>query len=127
MRPIKHPENGKMIVELPGRNINPGTGARLTWNITIVFFLFLIPLLIPFKLFCSGEPARKTPLSLYSQLREIKLTDEAVMVRDLTLVRDIATFTFKEGIFYFLEPVENQYTGAIFIGQGEFFMQPDVM
>lgn len=61
---------------------------------------------------------------IYKPLRDIKLSGEAIRVQDLTLKRDAAAFTFKEGIFYFLEPVENQITGAVFIGNGEFRMTP---
>lgn len=61
---------------------------------------------------------------LYKQLRNIALNGNAVSVRNLVLERDAAVFTFKEGTFYFLEAVENQFTGAVFIGEGKFTMTP---
>ncbi len=61
---------------------------------------------------------------LYRQLRGLKLSGSAVSVRNLVLERDVGVFTFKEGTFYLLEPVENQFTGAVFIGEGEFATTP---
>ncbi len=61
---------------------------------------------------------------IYQQLRQIKLSGKAAAVQNLVLKRDAATFTFKKGTFYFLEAVEKQFTGALFIGEGEFYMTP---
>jgi len=61
---------------------------------------------------------------LYKQLRNITLSGGAVRVQNLVLERDAAVFTFKKGTFYLLEAVEDQFTGAVFIGEGEFTMTP---
>jgi len=45
-------------------------------------------------------------------------------VNNLVLKREGATFTLKSGEVYFLAPVEGRYTGGVFIGDGEFNIQP---
>ncbi|HET9531687.1 MAG TPA: carboxypeptidase-like regulatory domain-containing protein, partial [Blastocatellia bacterium] len=61
---------------------------------------------------------------VYTQLRSIKLSGESAAVNTLSLKRDSATITFKEGQLYFLAPVEGRVTGAVFIGSGEFSLTP---
>jgi hypothetical protein len=70
----------------------------------------------------SPGPVNSHPV--YKQLRAIKLSGKAVPARGLVLKRDTAVFTFHRGTFYFLEAVENRFTGAVFIGDGEFVMTP---
>jgi Peptidase family M1 domain len=60
----------------------------------------------------------------YTKLRGLGLSGEYSSVENLTLKRDVATITFKDGQLCFLSPVEGQVTGAVFIGQGEFQMTP---
>ncbi len=62
--------------------------------------------------------------SVYQQLRHITAGTEAVTVSNVTLHRDIGTFTLKSGTVYFLAPVENKITGAVFIGDGTFVLEP---
>jgi hypothetical protein len=62
--------------------------------------------------------------STYQQLRRIGLSGEAVSVSDFILRRDAGVFTFKTGTFYFTAPVEGKITGAVFLGQGEFALNP---
>ena len=45
-------------------------------------------------------------------------------VNNLVLKREGATFTLKTGEVYFLAPVQGRYTGGVFIGDGEFNIQP---
>src|SRR5713101_5091138 len=45
-------------------------------------------------------------------------------VSNLVLKREGATFTLKSGEIYFLAPVLGRYTGGVFIGDGEFNIQP---
>jgi hypothetical protein len=60
----------------------------------------------------------------YSQLRSAKLSGEYATVENLVLNRDTAVITFKEGQIFFLSPVEGKVTGAVFIGTGEFKLNP---
>ncbi len=61
---------------------------------------------------------------VYTQLTNVGLSGESVPVEQFVLSRDTASFTFKQGEFYLLTPIENRVTGAVFIGQGEFQMKP---
>ncbi len=65
----------------------------------------------------------------YLALRQLAKTEQDfagsyATVNNLTLKRDAATFMLKTGEIYFLAPVENRYTGAVFIGTGEMSMTP---
>lgn len=66
---------------------------------------------------------------IYQNLRQLAKTNQDfagsyATVNNLVLKRDAATFTLKTGEIYFLAPVENRYTGAVFIGTGEMSMTP---
>ena len=65
---------------------------------------------------------------IYQNLRQLAKTVEDfssyATVNNLILKRDAATFTLKSGEIYFVAPVENRYTGAVFIGSGEMSMTP---
>jgi hypothetical protein len=65
----------------------------------------------------------------YQALRQLTKTDadfsgSYATVNNLILKRDAATFTLKTGEIYFVAPVENRYTGAVFIGSGEMSLTP---
>ncbi|MFV0388189.1 MAG: M1 family metallopeptidase [Pyrinomonadaceae bacterium] len=45
-------------------------------------------------------------------------------VKDLVLKKDQAQFTLKSGEIYFLKEAEGKRTGAVFLGDGKFTMQP---
>ncbi len=45
-------------------------------------------------------------------------------VNNVVLKREGATFTLKSGEIYFLAPVESRFTGAVFMGDGEFTIVP---
>lgn len=68
---------------------------------------------------------------IYQKLRQkVKLSDafsdEYAVVNNLVLKRDAAIFTLRSGEIYFLSPVEGRQIGAVFIGDGEFYMKPPV-
>jgi hypothetical protein len=46
------------------------------------------------------------------------------VVNNLTLKRDAASFNLKSGELYFITPVENRVTAAVFIGEGELSLTP---
>lgn len=68
----------------------------------------------------------KTPNSnaMYQQLRTAGPSGESSAVNNLVLQRDAGTFTFKTGNIYFLTPVNGKVTGAIFVGDGSFTLEP---
>ena len=45
-------------------------------------------------------------------------------VNNLILKRDAATFTLRSGELYFLGPIQNRITGAVFVGEGEITLTP---
>ena len=62
----------------------------------------------------------------YLKLRNIKIGQETVNVKDFTLKRDAGTFAFKSGTFYLLEPVNGKITGAVFSGDASFTLAPPI-
>ena len=62
--------------------------------------------------------------ALYVKLRNLGLSGDFMPVEQVTLKRDTATITFKQGEIYFLTPVDGKVTGAVFLGDGEFQMTP---
>lgn len=71
----------------------------------------------------TGLSRLKNSDANYQALRTGKLT-EVYRVRDLTLVRDVATFTFRSGSFSFLPAVAGRVAGAVFVGEGTFTLKP---
>jgi hypothetical protein len=66
---------------------------------------------------------------IYQSLRVLAKADQDfsgpyATVNNLALKRDAATFTLKSGDIYFITPIENRVTGAVFIGAGEMTMMP---
>ncbi|MGA8029666.1 MAG: M1 family aminopeptidase [Bryobacteraceae bacterium] len=69
----------------------------------------------------SAQFANSDPV--YQQLRHIAL-GVTLRMEGLRLKYDVATFDLKHGTLTFLAPVQNQVTGAIFIGEGHFTLKP---
>ena len=82
-----------------------------------VFALFLLCS----ALFTFGQ---SKPNPVYQQLRGISTSGDLVLVENVVLKRDAGTFTFKSGHIAFLTPVEGKVTGAVFIGEGIFTLDP---
>jgi Peptidase family M1 domain/Carboxypeptidase regulatory-like domain len=59
----------------------------------------------------------------YRQLRDVGL-GETYRLENFTMVMDVGTFQFKSGTITFLALVDRLETGAIFVGQGHFTLQP---
>ncbi len=62
----------------------------------------------------------------YRALRNITLSGESVAVKDLVVKRDIGTFNFTSGAFYFLAAVEGKVTGAVFVGDATLQLHPTI-
>jgi hypothetical protein len=65
----------------------------------------------------------------YVSLRQLAKADQDfggpyATVNNLVLKRDAATFTLKTGDIYFITPIENRVTAAVFMGTGEMSMVP---
>ncbi|HVQ36838.1 MAG TPA: carboxypeptidase regulatory-like domain-containing protein, partial [Pyrinomonadaceae bacterium] len=75
----------------------------------------------------GGVKANSDPV--YQQLRQQAKAGQDfsgpfATVSNLLLQKEGATFTLRSGELYFLAPVEGRYTGAVFIGDGEFGLVP---
>jgi Peptidase family M1 domain len=65
----------------------------------------------------NGDPA-------YQQLRNLALGSEAFTVNNFNLKRDAGTFHFASGTVCFVSPVQGKVTGAVFVGEGRFNLDP---
>jgi hypothetical protein len=75
------------------------------------------------------EPAPgATPNShpAYVQLRNVTLGGESVSVNNLILRRDAGTLQLRSGTVCFVSPVEGKVTGAVFVGDGSFTLDPPI-
>jgi hypothetical protein len=65
------------------------------------------------------------PRALYEALNALRPDGARVYaVKDLTLRRDVVSFTFSEGKLAFLEPLGGRITGAVFSGRGHLIATP---
>jgi hypothetical protein len=60
----------------------------------------------------------------YQQLRNLSLGGEAVSVTNFDLKRDAGTFHLHSGTVCFVTPVQGKVTGAVFVGDGNFVLDP---
>ncbi len=74
----------------------------------------------------SGQKGNQDPI--YQSLRQLGKGDDFsgnyAVVNNLQLKRDAANFNLKSGELYFITPVENRVTAAVFIGDGEMSLIP---
>lgn len=68
---------------------------------------------------------------VYTALRSLSSSTDAfsgdvATVNNLVLKKDAGVFTLKTGSVYFIKPVEGKVTGAVFLGLGEFTLDPPV-
>ncbi len=90
-----------------------------------IFFATILILAASFSLIAADTPAvgpNSDPT--YQQLRNLTLSGEAVAVSNLDLRRDAATFHLRSGTVCFLAPVAGKVTGAVFVGDGNFVLDP---
>jgi Peptidase family M1 domain len=62
--------------------------------------------------------------ALYLQLRNASAAGKVFEAKDLVLKRDAGRFTFRSGHFFFFTPVQGKVTGAVFIGDAIFTLDP---
>jgi len=60
----------------------------------------------------------------YQQLRNLTPGGEAVSLSNFTLKRDAGTFHLRSGTVCFVAPVQGKVTGAVFMGDGNFVLDP---
>ncbi|MEP7148091.1 MAG: M1 family aminopeptidase [Acidobacteriota bacterium] len=79
----------------------------------------------------SSDSAVVPDDEVYKSLRSLSSSPDSfsgsyATVNNLVLKRDAGYFTLKTGTVYFLKPIENRVTGAVFIGSGEFSLNPPI-
>ncbi|MBI2428443.1 MAG: hypothetical protein HYV29_06540 [Ignavibacteriales bacterium] len=63
--------------------------------------------------------------SVQRQLKDLTvLKDSVIPVTNVVLSRDVGTFTFHDGSFYVLSPINNNVSALLFIGSGTFSFTP---
>ncbi|HMD18469.1 MAG TPA: M1 family aminopeptidase [Terriglobales bacterium] len=85
----------------------------------------LLAAFLPLSL-CAVDNSPSGPNSdpTYQQLRNLTLGGEAVSVTDFELKRDAGTFHLHSGMVCFVAPVQGKVTGAVFVGDGNFVLDP---
>lgn len=83
-----------------------------------------------FVFLCSLSVAQSAPAPnsdpTYQALRGVTLSGEAVSVTNVDLKRDAGTFHLHSGTVCFVAPVQGKVTGAVFIGDGVFVLDPGI-
>jgi Peptidase family M1 domain len=73
----------------------------------------------------AAAPVPTDPRTLYQALNDLRPDAKHVYeVHDLTLRRDVTSFTFTEGKLAFFQPLGGRITGAIFSGRGRVIATP---
>jgi hypothetical protein len=85
-----------------------------------------IVLLASFSLLHAADSPAAAPNSdpTYQQLRNLTLGAETVSVTNFDLKRDAGTFHLHSGTVCFVTPVQGKVTGAVFVGDGHFVLDP---
>lgn len=72
----------------------------------------------------NAQPVAPNSDPTYQALRNIALSGEAVSVSNFELKRDAGTFHLRSGTVCFVTPVNGKVTGAVFMGDGNFILDP---
>src|SRR4026209_683921 len=63
--------------------------------------------------------------AMLAQLSKIRLDKKQIYsVRDITLTRDVLSFSLNRGAVVFAEAVDGKVTGAVFVGNGDILAIP---
>ncbi|MGO9166449.1 MAG: hypothetical protein ACLP56_06220, partial [Candidatus Sulfotelmatobacter sp.] len=90
-----------------------------------IFFIAAF-LLASFSSLYAADNSAAAPNSdpTYQQLRNLTLSGEALSVSNFALKRDAGTFHLHSGTVCFVTPVQGKVTGAVFVGDGHFVLDP---
>ena len=100
----------------------PGVSLRSARAVSAILFCLFASLLSPS---ISAQRATNTNTA-YQQLRGLLPGGEVITVKDFTLHRDAAEFTFRTGRFAFFGEVNGKITGVVFRGDGHLHIAPPV-
>ncbi len=107
---------------------------RFPFAASIALWLFLIQSATPRNIQGPGTVSQVSPPTTesvkdptYSALRNLKISGDMAALNDgLAIRRDAGEFVFYRGEFHFTTPVDGKVVAAVFIGDGEFRMQPPI-
>ena len=74
----------------------------------------------------SGVPVANSD-PIYQALRNLAVSGESVTVSNVALRRDAGTFHLRSGTVCFVTPVNGRVTGAVFSGDGNFVLEPQIV
>ena len=113
------------LLALGSRSALVCRGATHTSTKTLFFFgIFGSLLLVTAATGQDAQAARPNSEPTYQQLRNLTLGPEAVSVNNFELKRDAGTLHLHSGTVCFVAPVEGRVTGAVFVGEGNFILDP---
>jgi hypothetical protein len=95
----------------------------LAESLVVISTLLTVLLASPSALSQNAAPGPNSDPT-YQALRNLTLGSEAVSVSNLELKRDAGTFHLHSGTVCFVAPVNGKVTGAVFIGDGNFVLDP---
>jgi len=99
--------------------------SAMLFRIWVVITLSVTSLLAPSTgLYAADTPAGPNSDPTYQQLRNLTLSGEAVSVTNFELKREAGTFHLHSGTMCFVTPVMGKVTGAVFVGEGHFVLDP---
>src|SRR5437764_3359298 len=113
-----------LVVSSPQRTPRAGIPSSLEPMLGLIGALLLAATL--FTMSVPGAGAQTGPNSdpNYVALRNITLGSEAVSVTNFSLKRDAGTFHLNSGTVCFVPSVNGKVTGAVFVGEGNFVLNP---
>jgi hypothetical protein len=98
----------------------PGPARNLSLPVVLTILFLGHPL------FFAETPAGRNSDATYQQLRNVTLSGEAFAVNNLSVRRDAGTFHLRSGTVCFLPKIHDKVTGAVFVGDGNFVIDPPI-
>lgn len=93
----------------------------------IFFILFLTALLLVLPVYAQNAAPGPNSDPTYQALRSLTVNGDSFSVSKLELKRDAGTFHLNSGTVCFTPPVNGKVTGAVFIGDGTFVLEPAIV
>jgi len=105
------------------RTVRRAVGFTATGFVVVVIFS-LAGLLIASAACAQSSATGPNSDPTYQALRNLTLGSETVSVTNFDLKRDAGTFHLRSGTVCFVSPVDGRVTGAVFVGDGGFVLDP---
>jgi len=105
------------------RTVHCAVGFTATRFVVVVIFS-LAGLLIASAACAQSSATGPNSDPTYQALRNLTLGSETVSVTNFDLKRDAGTFHLRSGTVCFVSPLNGRVTGAVFVGDGGFVLDP---